>query len=123
MYSLAWPDIFNASNTLLAEDKRATVNNLRLVLGSEKLGLFGDPKFGSNLKRFLFEQNSTWLHDMIRDEVYTIIRLYIPQIIVNRNDIKIRSEKASLVADITGRWYNDPKLDMFSIRLTEDESQ
>lgn len=123
MYSLAWPDIFNASNTLLAEDKRATVNNLRLVLGSEKLGLFGDPKFGSNLKRFLFEQNSTWLHDMVRDEVYTIIRLYIPQIIVNRNDIKIRSEKASLFADITGRWYNDPKLDMFSIRLTEDESQ
>ena len=121
MISLAWPNIFSAGNTLLAEDKRATINNLRLVLGSEKLGLFGDPKFGSNLKRFLYEQNSTWLHDMIRDEIYTIIRIYIPQLIVNRNDITIKTEKYNLFADIRCRWYNDPKIDMFSIRLTEDD--
>lgn len=121
MYSLSWPNIFNAGNTLLAEDKEATINNLRLVLGSEKLGLFGDPKFGSNLKRYLFEQNNTWLHDMLRDEVYTIIRIYIPQLVVNRKDIRIITEKSSLYAQIKGRWYNDPKLDMFNIRLTEDQ--
>lgn len=122
MYSLAWPDIFSSGNTLLAENKEATINNLRLVLGSEKLGLFGDPKFGSNLKRYLFEQNSTWLHDIVRDEVYTIIRLYIPQLVVERKNIKLITDKSSLYAEITGRWYNDPKLDMFTIRLTEDES-
>lgn len=120
MYSFSWPDIFNGSTTKIVDGKEATVNNIRLILGSEKLGLFGDPKFGSNLKRYLFEQNSTWLHDMIRDEIYTLIRLYIPQIIVNRNDILITTINTSLYAEITCRWAQDPKIDMFSIRLTED---
>lgn len=122
MYSLAWPNIFNAGSTLLDKDKKATINNLRLILGSEKLGLFGDPKFGSNLKRFLFEQNNTWLHDMVRDEIYTLIRLYIPQLIVQREDITIITEGPYMEAQIVGRWYNDPKLDMFNIKLTEDFS-
>lgn len=120
MYSLDWPNMFTASTTNLVEDKRAAINNLKLILGSEKLGLFGDPRFGSNLKRYLFEQNNTWLHDMIRDEIYTLVRIYMPQLLVNRNDIIIKTEKYNLVADITCRWYNDPKLDMFTIQLTED---
>ena len=103
-----------------ATDKEAAINNLRLILGSEKLGLFGDPKFGSNLKRYLYEQNSTWLHDILRDEIYTLVRLYMPQLVVQRKDIKIITEKMNLYAEITCRWYNDPKIDMFSIKLTED---
>ena len=120
MYSLAWPDIFTGSTTKLAKDKQAAINNLRLVLGSEKLGLFGDPKFGSNMKRFLFEQNSTWLHDIVRDEIYTLVRIYMPQLVVNRNNIKITTDGTNMYAEITCRWANDPALDMFSIKLTED---
>lgn len=120
MYSLNWPNMFTASNTLLLQDRDAAINNLKLVLGSEKLGLFGDPRFGSNLKRFMFEENSTWLHDMVRDELYTTIRIYIPQIVVKRNDIKIKSNKHKMYAEVACRWFNDSKLDMFSIDLTED---
>lgn len=120
MYSFGWPNIFTASTTNLVEDKKAAINNLRLLLGSEKLGLFGDPRFGSNLKRYLFEQNSTWLHDIIRDEIYTLVRLYLPQLIVERKDIKIITEKSNLYAEIKCKWFNDAKLDMFSIKLTED---
>ena len=120
MYSFNWPDIFTGSTTKLAVDKQAAINNLRLILGSEKLDLFGDPKFGSNMKRFLFEQNSTWLHDIVRDEVYTIIRIYMPQLVVKRNDIKIITENTNLSVEITCRWVNDPAIDMFSIKLTED---
>lgn len=120
MYSFGWPNIFTGSTTNLITDKEAAINNLRLILGSEKLGLFGDPKFGSNLKRYLYEQNSTWLHDIIRDEIYTLVRIYMPQLVVQRKDIKIITDKTNLFAEITCRWYNDPRIDMFNIRLTED---
>lgn len=120
MYSFGWPEIFTGSTTNLAYDKEAAVNNLRLILGSEKLGLFGDPKFGSNLKRYLFEQNSTWLHDILRDEIYTLIRIYMPQLVVQRKDIRIVTDHSALLAEITCRWANSPKMDMFNIRLTEE---
>ena len=44
----------------------------------------------------------------------------MPQLVVQRKDIKIITEKMNLYAEITCRWYNDPKIDMFSIKLTED---
>ena len=40
MYSIAYPNMFTTSRTLLAKDHEATMNNLKLLLRSDKNALF-----------------------------------------------------------------------------------
>ena len=55
MYSIAFPNMLSSANTNLVSDKEATVSNMRLLLASWKTSLFGDPYFGTNIKRFIHE--------------------------------------------------------------------
>ena len=55
----------------LVEDHEATFTNLKLALLSSKNSLFGDPDFGSLLRRKFFEQDSPLLKDLIIDDIYT----------------------------------------------------
>lgn len=120
MYSIAFPNIFAASKTNLVKDKEAAKNNLKLVLLSTKTELFGDPDFGSDLKRFLYEQNSIVIHDLVREEIYDAILQYVPQVRTTRDNIVIESEGTILYANIKYMYVSDRTPDMFSIQLTEE---
>ena len=37
------------------KDKEATLSNLKLLLGSSKMSLFGDPYYGTNLKKLTMD--------------------------------------------------------------------
>jgi len=102
MKSINFPQIFNnKTSSSIIVDREATLNNLKLLLTSEKGTLFGDPYFGIRLKRYLFEQNNKVLKDIIIDEIYEQIKIFIPQITVNRKDIDItQKERGKLVANI-----------------------
>ena len=80
MYSIAFPDMFSSSSTLLYKDRDATASNMKLLLGSWKKSLIGDPYFGTNLKRFLYEQNNIILQDLIIDEIYISLHIFMPQV-------------------------------------------
>ena len=54
MYSFAFPNMLSSTQANLISDKEAVKSNLKLLLSSERLSLFGDPYFGSRLKRALF---------------------------------------------------------------------
>ena len=41
MYSINFPKMFTSSRTLLLEDHAATLSNLKLLLASDRGGLFG----------------------------------------------------------------------------------
>ena len=47
--------MFGNTTTKIAEDHEATLQNLKLLLLSDRNGLFGDPYFGTILKRLMFE--------------------------------------------------------------------
>ena len=47
MYSIAWPNMFSGKGTKLVSDHDATVQNLKLMLLSDRGSLFGDPYFGT----------------------------------------------------------------------------
>ena len=101
MYSLAFPNMFKcAYRTELVEDEDATRSNLKLLLNSERYSLFGDPYYGTALKKMLFEQNSVILKDLIIDEIYTSIITFMPQIKLNRKDITITTDDYSVHARI-----------------------
>lgn len=89
MYSIAFPRMFDAGNTLLVSDFNAIVQNLKLLLGSEKRELFMDPYFGTNLKRMLYEKGNHFLKDIIIDDICVAINTFMPQVTVTHKDIDI----------------------------------
>jgi hypothetical protein len=88
--SIAFPKMFNSSSTnVTTTSLQATMQNLLALLGSEKREFEGDPEFGVAIKRYIFEQNNYVLRDIIIDELYTQISIFMPQLIINRKDIAI----------------------------------
>ena len=102
MKSIKFPKIFNSVSTNIVTDKEATFNNLYILLRSEMGELFGDPYFGINLKRYIFEQNNNVLRDILVDEIYNQIKVFMPQLTVTRKDITITTDKAKIYAHIKG---------------------
>ena len=125
MHSLAWPNMFsvNGRDTLLLEDKAAIKNDLLLLLNSERFSLFGDPYFGTALKQVIFQQNNNVLADLIIDELYETIRMYLPQVIVQRNDIQISGDGIDIRADIQVTYAKDYTSDLYTINLTTNNAQ
>ena len=123
MKSIGFPKMFGTTTSSnLIVDKKATLNNLKLLLSSEKTTLFGDPDFGIKLKYYMYEQNGTILKDIIIDEIYSQIKTFIPQVIVNRKDIDIiQSEKGKLTANIRVTYVTDYTQENYSLVLFKED--
>lgn len=122
MYSIAFPNMFSYAKTNLYEDKQATLSNTKLLLGSFKKSLFGDPYFGTKIKDFVYEQNNIVLQDLIIDDIYIAIKQFMPQVYIKREDIKIISEKYSLYATINCINKLDNQPNMFQIELVTGDN-
>lgn len=119
MYSFNFPDMFSGGRANLIEDKKAAISNLKLVLGSWKSTLLGDPFFGTSLYKYFFNQNSLWIRDLIADQVYETIIRYVPQIRVKRNSIQVSAQRDTIFIDINFQYITDQTLDTLSIAITE----
>ena len=121
MKSLDITNLFQSINHVgIVEGADATIQNLKLLLLSNKLTLFGDPYFGTNLQNLLFNKNNKILKDIILDEIYTAIIDFMPQLTLNRNeiDLKIDKEKISLV--INSKNNLNYITDLYNINLTSE---
>lgn len=123
MKSIAFPKMFNSNSTRIIEDKDATKRNLHSLLHSEKGEFLSDPFYGIRLKRYLFEQNTGILKDIIIDEIYTQIALFMPQIKVHRKDITIVQDRYKLYATIKCINRVDFTTDMFNIVIFQEGEQ
>ena len=123
MKSLSFPEIFNNSSTKTISDHEATMSNLKLLLLSEKSELFGDPYFGTNLKKLLFEPNNVILQDLVIDDIYTAILTFIPQLTLKRSDITVTHDGVNLLATIKCTNLIDYELDTYTINLTDESIQ
>lgn len=120
MYSLSFPNMFSINKTNILEGKDATMSNLKLLLGTEKTGLFGDPYFGTILKRMIYQQNDRILRDIVTDEIYTTIITFMPQVRLTRKDVRISIEKNALIVNVKCQNVIDSdKLD-YTIKLFGD---
>ena len=123
MNSIAFPKMVSNVNTMLVQDHDATASNLKLLLASDKYGLFGDPYYGTSLKRLMFEQNNQILRDLIIDDIYSAIITFMPQIKVARKDIVVNSTRASVHISIKAINLLDYTTDLYNINLTESEEK
>lgn len=120
MYSISFPKMFNDTKTLLLKNTEATASNLWLLLKSDKRALFGDPFFGTSLKRAIFEQNDGILVDLVIDEIYTSITTFMPQIKLYRENIKLTSDGVDVFCNITCTDLTDYTTNLYKINLTEE---
>ena len=96
MKSIKFPNMFGTSSTNVWEEneyKHATAQNLKLTLLSMRGHLLGDPYFGVALQQYMFEPNNYILRDQLIDAIYTQVAIFIPQLRVQRRDIKIIQDK------------------------------
>lgn len=129
MNSISFPNIFktksNSTNVVKddANDMSATFQNLYLLFRSEKGELKCDPFYGIRLKRYMYDQNNYILHDILVDEIYSQIKLFCPQLIVNRNDIKVVADKQVLKLKLKATNRVDFKTDMYELVLFSEEER
>ena len=120
--SIAFPNMFTRTSTNFVTDKEATFQNLKYLILSEKGELFGDPFYGVGLKKYLFDQNATIIKDLVLDDMYTAIATFMPQLRINRNDLKLRTgDKGETFVDIRAVNQLDFTTDLYSIVLLETD--
>lgn len=123
MYSFGFPRMFNHTTANLVQDKEAIRSNMLLLLSSERATLFGDPYYGTQLKKYIFEQTTSIISDLLIDELYTTIITFMPQVYLTRKDIQIYCSKTAIYADIKYYYTLDNTSDLFTIKLTETTSE
>ena len=123
MKSLEFPKMFNSNSTRIKKDIEGTKQNCKLLLSSEKGELFGDPYFGIRLKKYLFNQNNPILKDLIIDEIYTQIALFLPQVRVERKDIHIWQDMAKLYCKFKGVNQANLQEESYALQLYDEENK
>ena len=121
--SIAFPDMLSSSRMNTVQDTSATKSNLRLLLLSNKNSLFGDPYFGTELKNVIYSQNGAIIKDLIVDEIYTAIAVFMPQLRVKRDDIYVESDGTDIYASFTALNLLNYTTDLYNIKLTNNEFQ
>lgn len=119
MYSFGFPKMLNHTTANLLLDKEAIRSNILLLLSSEQETLFGDPYFGSQLRKYIFEQSQSIVVDLLIDRLYTCISTFMPQVFLTRDDISVYAEKTTIYADIKYYYVRDNTSDLFTIKLTD----
>lgn len=123
MYSFAFPNMLGSNQARLLSDLEAVRSNIKLVLLSERFSLFGDPYYGTRLKRMLYEQSSQVVADLVIDEIYTTLTTFIPQIYLTRKDIKVTLDRNEMFATITYIYMPNNVGDLYKIKLTTFEDE
>ena len=120
MNSIKFPDMFTSSSTLVVKDREASSQDLKLLLNTEKGEFINDPFFGVKIKRYFFNQNNVILKDVIIDEIYTQLKIFAPQLVVNRDDIFIEQKDNKIFARINAINKLDYTSDMYNIVLLQN---
>ena len=122
MYSFNFPKMLRSNTSQLLQDKQAVRSNLYLLLNSEMNSLFGDPMFGGQQKKILFEQSNSLIADLIIDRLYTTIVTFIPQLYLTRKDITVYIKNNDVFADVKCTYIPDSTSDLYTINLTSSDS-
>lgn len=91
---LSSPKFLVNSRTGTSQQIAKLVEDLRILLSTEKGTLFGRPDYGTDLLRYLFEPTVEMLGEKIRQEIISTIQYSYPSMNLNSVDIEfIRTDK------------------------------
>ena len=121
MNSIAFPKMIKNNHVQTVSDYDATLQNMKLLRGSEKGEFRFDPFFGIRLKRYLFEQNNPVLMDVLIDEIYEQLVIFMPQLIITRSDITLTKDTAKVYVNIKARNQKDFELNSYNLVLFNNQ--
>ena len=121
MKSISFPKMISHNYVQTVSDYDASLQNMKLLLGSEKGEFVFDPFFGIRLKRYTFEQNNKILMDILIDEIYEQLVIFMPQLIIKRKDITLVSEMAKIYVNIKARNQKDFSLNSYNLVLFNNQ--
>ena len=121
MKSISFPKMISHNYVQTVSDYDATLQNMKLLLGSEKGEFVFDPFFGIRLKRYTFEQNNKILMNILIDEIYEQLVIFMPQLIIKRKDITLVSEMAKIYVNIKARNQKDFSLNSYNLVLFNNQ--
>lgn len=121
MNSIKFPNMISNNQTNIVFDYDATLQNLSTLILSSKKTLFGDPYFGTNLKKLIFDRNNAVLRDIVIDDLFTAITMFMPQIRVERRNITVESSGSSLYINIRAQNLLDYSFDNYTINMLNIE--
>lgn len=106
--SISFPDIFNVATGLsqYSYDEKSINECIGLLLTTARGELLGDPGYGTNLHRMIYDYNDSILHDMIQEEILYSVKRYEPRIIMSSKNINITSDENKVTISIS---YNIKK--------------
>lgn len=99
------PNCFSvASGKVSVISEIESINNcIGLLLRSSRGELVGDPMFGTNLMKMMYEPNDYILQDSVRSEIVTAINKYENRVYVTESDIDVSSDDN--VVDVSISYY------------------
>ena len=121
--SIAFPDMLSSTRMNVISEDDATASNLRLLLLSPRKSLFGDPYYGNELKDVIFSQSGQIIKDLIVDEIYIAIAVFMPQLSVSRDDISIETDGVELYTTFKATNLLNYTTNLYNIKLTNNDFQ
>ena len=121
--SIAFPDMLSSTRMNVISEDDATESNLRLLLLSPRKSLFRDPYYGNELKDVIFSQSGQIIKDLIVDEIYTAIAVFMPQLSVSRDDISIETDGVELYTTFKATNLLNYTTNLYNIKLTNNDFQ
>ena len=121
MNAVGFPNMLQSNKTVIVKDLDATRQNLTYLLQSYKKTMLGDPYFGTNLRKLIYESNNAVLRDLVIDDIYTAINNFMPQIRVTRKDITVTSDRNLVMVNIVAQNLLDFSFAEYNIKLLEVE--
>ena len=121
-YAISFPNMFNKSTTNLEKDYDAIRQDVILLLGSNKNGLYGDPWFGTNVKQILWDQNHRdILTDVVQDQIFEALNSYMANNVeIKREDIEITIIDNYANVQINLSAHSNKENDMLNISLLNE---
>lgn len=124
MNCISFPKIFKTNVvTDVKKGYDATLECLKLLLSTERGSLFGDPEYGIRLRRYWYNQNNYVLRDILIDEIFDQIQIFLPQITVQRRDIKIEQEHNKCTIHIRAINKADFQPSTYDVQLIREEER
>ena len=120
MTALSFPKMFTANKVTTVDGIKATEQNLRLILLSKVKEFFGDPEYGPDLVKDLFEFNGIQLPDIAKDQICTTVLKYMPQLQMTKDDVKIVQKDTQLFISFHAHNLDTQSDDMYNISLTQN---
>jgi len=123
--TISFPDIVNLinGNCQCSVGAKSINECLGLLLTASKGEFLGDPDFGTNIHRYIFDHNGAAMVEIVKNEILNAVREYMPRVEMTENDITIEQFENYVQITLSYSLRNSNINDEYSLVYLKDGSE